>query len=75
MIINVKRLICFVESCHFTSVVHTVVLLYQSQSWISRVNIINYVQYGGSNNLSKLLPADNNETRITKTIGRFTIQV
>lgn len=37
--INTKRLICFVKSCHFTSVVYTIVLLYQSQRRISRVNI------------------------------------
>ena len=37
--INTKRLIRFVKSCHFTSVVYTVVLLYQSRRRISRVNI------------------------------------
>lgn len=47
---NINWLICFVESCHFTNTVYIImIIMYQSRHRIFRVNILNFVQYGGSN--------------------------
>lgn len=43
-------MICFIESCHFTSVVYMIMIISSYQPcWIFRVNILNFIWYGGSN--------------------------
>lgn len=53
-----RRIVPFYQCCVYTIITINV---YQSRRRISRVNILHFVWYGGSNEWSGLLLPDNNE--------------